>query len=182
MQATYPTILVDMITRHTRAMSLLTLESYLKFLYKYVSYSSLQESKRDGLIFIPMCRGHEPINKMKSNHGRNPINKHNEDTRFSLKVHVLAGTLRPRCVDQHLVVRWLRGVARTLSSLGHHKNLPTSEVTQWHEQSTRVTFRLSTGEGTRPLTITGRWPRTITNSCQSSSAAPNRLGGGNHQE
>ena len=34
LQATYPTILVDIITRHTRAMSLLTLESYLKFLYK----------------------------------------------------------------------------------------------------------------------------------------------------
>jgi len=34
LQATYPTILVDIISRHTRAMSLLTLESYLKFLYK----------------------------------------------------------------------------------------------------------------------------------------------------
>ena len=34
LQATYPTILVDMITRHIRAKSLLTLESYLKFLYK----------------------------------------------------------------------------------------------------------------------------------------------------
>ena len=43
---------------------------------------------------------------------------------------MLAGTLRPRCVDQHLVVRWLRGVARTSSSLEHHKNLPTSEVAQ----------------------------------------------------
>ena len=67
-------------------------------------------------------------------------------------------------------------------TIGHRKNLPTSEVTQWHEQSTRVTFRRSAGEGTRPLTITGRWPRTITNSCQSSSVAPSRLGGGNHQE
>jgi len=68
LQATYPTILVDMITRHTRALSLVTLESYLKFLNKYVSYSSLQESKRDGLIFIPPRRGDEPINNMKSNH------------------------------------------------------------------------------------------------------------------
>jgi len=34
LQATYPIILVDIITRHTRAMSLITLESYLKFLYK----------------------------------------------------------------------------------------------------------------------------------------------------
>ena len=48
-----------------------------------------------------------------------------ETNDFSPELHVLAGTLRPRCVDQHLVVRWLRGVARTSSSLGHHKNLPT---------------------------------------------------------
>jgi len=110
-----------------------------------------------------------------------PIN-HNWDTDFSPEVHVLAGTLRLCCVDQHLVVRWLRGVARTSSLLEHRKNRPTSEVTQWHEQSTRVTFRLSAKEGTRPLTITGIWPRTITNSCQYSSTAPSRLGGGNHQE
>jgi len=74
-----------------------------------------------------------------SSTGRMPI-KHNWDTDFSPEVHVLAGTLRPYCVDQHLVVRRLRGVARTLSSLEHHKNLPTSEVAQWHEQSTKVAF------------------------------------------
>jgi hypothetical protein len=28
---------------------------------------------------------------------------------FSLEVHVLAGTLRPRCIDQHLVVQRLIG-------------------------------------------------------------------------
>ena len=39
--------------------------------------------------------------------------------------------------------------------IGHRKNLPTSEVTQWHKQFTRVTFWPSTGEGTTPLTITG---------------------------
>ena len=51
----------------------------------------------------------------------------------------------PRCVDQHLVVPRLRGVARTSST-----QLDTARI----EQSTRVTFWLSTGEGTRPLTIT----------------------------
>jgi len=56
--------------------------------------------------------------------------KHNRDTDFSPEVHVLAGTLRPRCVDQHLVVRRLKGIAQTSSSLGHCKNLPTSEVAQ----------------------------------------------------
>jgi len=55
------------------------------------------------------------------------MNNYNGDTQFSPKVHVLAGTLR--CVDQHLVVRRLRGVARTSSSLGHRKNQPPSEVT-----------------------------------------------------
>ena len=69
-----------------------------------------------------------PIYKQSST-GRMPIN-HNRDNDFSPEVHVLAGTLRPRCVDQHLVVRRLRGVARTSSSLGHRKNLPTSEVAQ----------------------------------------------------
>ena len=58
------------------------------------------------------------------------MNNHKGDTQFSSEVHVLASTLRPHCVDQHLVVRRLRGVARTSSSLGHRKNRPTSEVTQ----------------------------------------------------
>jgi hypothetical protein len=30
---------------------------------------------------------------------------------FSPEVHMLTGTLRPRYIDQHLVVRQLRGVA-----------------------------------------------------------------------
>ena len=66
-----------------------------------------------------------------SSTGRMPI-KHNWDTKFSLEVHVLAGMLRPRCVDQYLVIRRLRGVARTSSSLGDRKKRPTSEVTQCH--------------------------------------------------
>ena len=33
------------------------------------------------------------------------------DNQFSPEVHMLANTLRPRCVNQHLVVRRLRGVA-----------------------------------------------------------------------
>jgi hypothetical protein len=36
--------------------------------------------------------------------------------------------------------------------VGHRKYQPTSKVTQWHEQSTIVTFRLFTGESIRPLT------------------------------
>jgi len=58
------------------------------------------------------------------------MNNHNGDTQFSPEVHVLASMLRPCCGDQHLVVQQLRGVAQTSSSLGHRKNLPTSEVAQ----------------------------------------------------
>ena len=42
-----------------------------------------------------------------------------------------------------------------IHTIGHRKNLPTSEVTQWHKQFTKVTFWHSIGEGTTPLTITG---------------------------
>ena len=66
-------------------------------------------------------------------------------------------------------------------TIGHHKNLPTSEVTQWHEQSTSYLSVLHRGRYKSPHNHR-RWPRTITNSCQSSTTAPSRLGGGNHQE
>jgi len=75
------------------------------------------------MIFIPPRRGDEQITIISSPIiGRNPMNNHNGDTQFSPEVHMLASTLRPYCVDQHLVVRWLGGVAQTSSSLGHHKN------------------------------------------------------------
>jgi len=72
------------------------------------------------------------------------MNNHNGDTQFSLEVHVLAGTLRPCCVDQNLVVRWLRGVARTSSSLGHHKNLPT--VDMWERNKELIRKRTDISE------------------------------------
>ena len=43
------------------------------------------------------------------------------DNEFSPEVHVLANTLRPRCVDQNLVVRRLRGVAQTSSTQFGHR-------------------------------------------------------------
>jgi hypothetical protein len=49
-------------------------------------------------------------------------------------------------------------------------------------QSTRVAFGAPPRKEQEPLTITGRWPRTITNSCHNSSAALSHLGGDNHQE
>jgi hypothetical protein len=49
-------------------------------------------------------------------------------------------------------------------------------------QSTRVSFGTPLGNTQEPLTITERWPRTITKSYHNSSTAPSHLGGGNHQE
>ena len=60
---------------------------------------------------------------------------------FSLCQPTLGGSMAKRCCTN------------LIHTIGHRKNLPTSEVTQWHEQSTRVTFRCSSGEGT-VLTIT----------------------------
>ena len=64
------------------------------------------------------------------------------DNQFSPDVHVHTDTLRPRCVDQHLVVCAVKRCCTNLvHTIGHRKNLPTSEVTQWHEQSTELPFR-----------------------------------------
>jgi len=103
--------------------------------------------------------------------------KHNWDTNFSPEVHVFAGMLRPRCVDQHLVVRRLRGVARTSSSLGHRKNRSTSEITQWHEQSTRVAFGTPLGNKPKNPSQISPWlgVDTITKSPrQSTNPQPSR--------
>ena len=90
-------------------------------------------------VIIPPHKGvNQSQDEYQFNHWENT--KGQETINFSPEVHVLAGTLRPRYVDQHLVVRWLIGITH----LAHHKrrckNLPTSEVAQRHEQCTRVAF------------------------------------------
>jgi hypothetical protein len=55
--------------------------------------------------------GDEPIIKMITNQYTKRIPNDKRHKYFSPKVHVLTGTLRPHCVNQHLVVRRLRGVA-----------------------------------------------------------------------
>jgi hypothetical protein len=50
-----------------------------------------------------------------------------------------------------------------IHTIGHRKNLPTSEITQWHEQFTRATLWRFTGKGGRPLT---RSPESATNNHQ----------------
>jgi len=68
---------------------------------------------------------------------------------FSPEVHVLAGTLRPRCVDQHFVVRRLIGIPHP-SSPRAPQGPTTSEVAQRHAQSTNGCLWLSTGVCTKP--------------------------------
>jgi hypothetical protein len=101
-----------------------------------------------------MLRNEPIIKYRKSNHWDK--SNHIRDTRFSSRGSHAYQHASPRCVDQHLVVlRAKRCCTNLIHTIGHHKNLPTSEVTQRHEQSTKVIFRLSTRKGTRPLTITG---------------------------
>jgi len=95
---------------------------------------------------------------------------------------MLASTLRPHCIDQHMVVWRLRRVAQTSSSLGHRKNYPQVRYLNDTSNPLKLPFGSLPGKVQKPLTITGSWPRTITNSCQCSSAAPSHLGGGNHLE
>jgi hypothetical protein len=54
---------------------------------------------------------------------------------FSQGSHACRHT-SPCCVDQHLVVRAAKRCCTShVHTIGHCKNLPTSKVTQWHEQS-----------------------------------------------
>jgi hypothetical protein len=66
------------------------------------------------VIIPPRLGVNQSQDEYQFNHWENT--KGQETTIFSPEVHMLAGTLVPRCVDQHLVVRRLRGVARTLSA------------------------------------------------------------------
>jgi hypothetical protein len=59
---------------------------------------------------------------------------------------VLVGTLVPLCRPTLDGSTAKKCCTNLVHKIGHRKNLPTSEVTQWHEQSTRVTIRLSTGK------------------------------------
>jgi hypothetical protein len=91
-----------------------------------------------------------------SNHREN--SNHTRDTRFFSRGSRVCWHASPRCVDQHLVVRQLIGITH-LANKWCRKNLPTSEVAQWHEQSNRVHFGSSLGEGQEPAQATNRGRR-----------------------
>jgi hypothetical protein len=98
---------------------------------------------------------------MKINHQEKSINTRWTQWFFP-EVHVLAGTLRPCCVDHHFVVRRLIGNPKP-SSPRAPQEPNVSEITQWHEQFTRATLRRFAGEGATPLT---RSPELATNNHQ----------------
>jgi hypothetical protein len=81
----------------------------------------------------------------KSNHTRDMI--------FLPRFTCLPTRLSPLCQPTLGGLVAKRCCMNLIHTIGHRTNLPTSEVTQLHKQSTRVNFRPSTGEGTRPLTI-----------------------------
>jgi hypothetical protein len=112
---------------------------------------------------------------MKTNHQKKSKESITMETHnFSPDVHVLASTLRSRCVDHHFVVRRLIGNPKSSSPRAPQQ--PTaSEVTQWHEQFTRVVFGASPGKTQHPSQITGRWPRTSTTLATTPSLPPNAL-------
>jgi hypothetical protein len=133
--------------------------------------------------FIPTCRGKwtDEEYQCEVNH-RETIN-HNikRDTKIFSWGSRVCRHASPRYVDQHYVVQWLIGNPHSSSPRAPQE--PTaSEVTQWHAQYIRTTLWLFAREGAKPLTSHWSRPRTTSNSCRTSSAAPSRLGGGNHQE
>jgi hypothetical protein len=132
------------------------------------------------VIFIPPHRGWTNQWMWRPITGR--INQYTiEDTRFFSWDSRANRHASPRYVDLHLVVRWLIGNPKT-SSPRASQEPTTSEVAQWHEQFTRVTFGAPLRKAQHPSQITGRWWRTITTLATTPPLPPSRLGGGNHQE
>jgi hypothetical protein len=117
---------------------------------------------------------------MKTNHQKKSKESITVETHdFSPEVHVLAGTLRPGCADHHFMVRQLIGNPKPSSPKAPQE--PTaSEVTQWHEQFTRVAFGVTPGKAQHPSQIIGMWPRTSITLATTPPLPPSRLGGGNH--
>jgi hypothetical protein len=148
-----------------------------------ITQDKVAVSKRWEDDFIPTCRGKWTNDEYQceANH-RETIN-HNikRNTKIFFRGSRACRHASPRCVDQHYVVRRLIGDPHP--SFPRAPQEPTaSEVTQWHAQYIRATLWLFVEEGAKLLTSHRRWPQTISNSCQTSSAASSYLGGGNHQE
>jgi hypothetical protein len=82
------------------------------------------------------------------------------------------------CVDQHLdgsSVWPSSHLPLKACPARHHRTPLSSEVTQWHAQSTRVAFGAPPRKAQEPLTINWRWPRIIFFSCQCLQQSPSQL-------
>jgi hypothetical protein len=87
----------------------------------------------------------------------------------------------PRCVPLHHVVRWLIGIIPSLSKGATR----TYQMVRSFDTSNplELEFGSPPGNHNNPSQQAHRSrPRTITNTCRTSTAAPSRLGDGNHQE
>jgi hypothetical protein len=146
-----------------------------------ITQGKVAVSKRWEDDFIPTCRG-KWTNKeypCETNHRKTINHNIKRDTEIFSRGSRACRHASLRCVDQHYVVRRLIGNPHPSSSRAPQE--PTaSEVTQWHTQYIRATLWLFAGEGAKPLTSHRSRPRTTSNSCRTSSAAPSRLGDGNH--
>jgi hypothetical protein len=111
----------------------------------------------------------------------NEILGDNDDTRFFIEVHLLAGKLVPIVVIHSL---------RDSRAHRHHTPNPQSSAAQQtqdvdhtsHEQSTRVHFGSLLGKVKNPLQSPRSEPKTITTLRSMVLATLSHLGGGNHQE
>jgi hypothetical protein len=145
--------------------------------------SKVTVSKRWEDDFIPTCRGKWTNEEYQSEANHRETINHNikRDTKIFSRGSRACRHVSPRCVNQHYMVRRLIGNPHP-SSLRALQEPTANEITQWHAQYIRATLWLFVGEGKRPLTSHRSRPRTTSNSCRTSSAAPSRLGGGNYQE
>jgi hypothetical protein len=142
--------------------------------------ASLPKVNEMYVIFIPPCRGWTNHNIWWPITRRNPI-IHKMNTRFFSWDSRACRHANPRCVDLHLMVQRLIGNSKPSSPRAPQKPT-TSDVTQWHEQFTRVVFGAPLEKAQHPSQITGRWPRTSTTLATTPPLPPSRLGGSNHQE
>jgi hypothetical protein len=108
-------------------------------------------------------------------------NQWSEDTMIYPEVHVLAGTLVPLCLptprssmdNRYHTPSFSKGATRTYQMV---RSSDTSNPLE-------LEFGAPPGNHNNPSQQAHRSrPRTITNMCWTSTAAPSHLGGGNHQE
>jgi hypothetical protein len=134
------------------------------------------------VVMIKATKMNTKIVNEVTNHGMKPnwsntIETH--DLSLGSRVYQHAS---PRCVPLHHVVRWLIGITHRASQKGITR---TYQMVRSSDMSNplELEFGAPPGNHNNPSQQAHRSrPRTITNTCRTTSVAPSRLGGGNHQE